>query len=208
MPANAGIQPEPLDSGCRRNDGGDTTMTAIYRHAWTSALLPVLLVWLDAAPLATQGRRIVDVVKVGDATSEREHRYAGEGVTEGVADGRTFREVRGWLSYSMAVYEDTEVTLACTFRGSEGRKIPFDLVVEGRKIATNTFVSTSSRPTIVDVRIPFGITKGLTAIHVMLRAVDGPTPALLELRTVQEHLERPFLPGRTEDVPGSASAAF
>jgi hypothetical protein len=167
------------------------------------ALLVVLpALWLPLA-VAAQGRRVVDVVMAGDAASERDHEYEGAGVTEGVIDGRTYRQASGSLSYSMAVYEDTEVTLACTFRGSEGRKIPFDLLVEGRKIATHVFVSPSSAPASVEIRVPFDITKGLTSIYVTLRAVDGPTPALLELRTVQEHLERP-----ADGVPEPARAAF
>jgi hypothetical protein len=182
----------------------NTTMTTICRRAWTS----VLLALSATAPLPAQGRRVVDVVKVGDPASERQHGYAGEGVTEGVAGGRTFRQAHGWLSYSLVVYEDTEVTLSCVFRGTEGRRLAFELLVEGRRIKTYTLVSFSSRPTNVDFPIPFEVTKGLTAIHVVLRAVNGAAPALLELRTVQEHLERPSLRDVPQLVPGPAGAAF
>jgi hypothetical protein len=140
---------------------------------------------------AGQGRRVVDVVKVGDPASEREHEFAGDGVTDGVADGRAFRQARGWLRYSLNVYDDSEVTLACTFRGSEGRTYVFDLLVEGRKVVTHTFVSPSSVPMKVEFRVPMSVTAGRTSISVMLRAVDGVTPGVIELRTVQEHLERP-----------------
>jgi hypothetical protein len=152
---------------------------------------------------AAQGRRVVDLVKAGNAASEREHDYDGAGATVEAIDGRTFRQARGWLSYSMTVYEDTEVTLACTFRGSDGQKIAYDLFVEGRKIVTHTFVSPSPAPVNVAFRIPFDVTRGLTSIHVMLKAAGGPTPGLLELRTVQEHLERP-----AGGVPEPACAAF
>ena len=123
-------------------------------------------------------------------------------------DGRTYREARGWLSYSMAVYEDTEVTLSCVFRGTEGRRLAFDLLVEGRPVKTHAVVSPSSRPASVEFRIPFEITKGLTVIHVTLRAVDGPTPALLELRTVQEHLEGPAAADALEQGPGQPAKPF
>jgi hypothetical protein len=176
--------------------------------AVASVLLAVLFALSVTAPLPAQGRRVVDIVKVGDAVNEREHGYAGELVTEGVADGRTFRQTHGWLGYSMAVYDDTEVTLSCVFRGTERRRLPFELLVEGRQIKTYTLVSSTSRPTNVDFPIPFEVTKGLTAIHVVLRAVDGPTPGLLELRTVQEHLERPSLRDISYEVPGSPTAAF
>ena len=165
-------------------------------------ILMLLALWLPPAA-AAPGLRVVDVVKAGDAASEREHDYEGAGATVEALDGRTLRQARGWLSYSMTVYEDTEVTLACAFRGSDGKKFVFDLLVEGRKIVTHTFVSPSPAPVMVEFRIPFEVTKGLTSIHVMLKAAAGPTPGLLELRTVQEHLERP-----ADGAPERARAAF
>ena len=172
-------------------------------------VLLIALLVLSLAPVAaSQGRRVVDVVNAGDAASEREHDYAGEGATAGVIDGRAYRQARGWLSYAMAVYDDTEVTLTCVFRGTEGRSLAFDLLVDGRPVKTRTVVPPSSLPAIVDLRIPFEITKGLTAIRVMLRAVDGPTPPLLELRTVQEHLERQPFAGRPARVPGLPGLTF
>jgi hypothetical protein len=152
-------------------------------------LVLVLLVASTGLAWAAQGRRVVDVVKVGDPASEREHEYAGEDVTRGVEDGRVYRQPGGWLRYSLTVYEDTEVTLACTFLGSSGRRLTFDLLVDGQTILSPTFVSPSAAPVAVDYTIPFRLTKGKTVISVTLRATGGPTPRLIELRTVQEHLE-------------------
>ena len=172
-------------------------------------MLLITLLVLSLVPVAaSQGLRVVDVVNAGDAASEREHDYAGEGATAGVIDGRAYRQARGWLSYSMAVYEDTEVTLSCVFRGTEGRSLAFDLLVEGRQVKTQTLGSPSAQPMSLDLLIPREITKGLTTIHVMLRAVDGPAPALFELRTVQEHLERPSLADIPNGVPSPTRAAF
>ena len=66
----------------------------------------------------------------------------------------------------------------------------FDLLVEGRKVLTHTFVTPSPAPTSLEFRLPRSHTKNLSSISVTLRGVDGPTPGLIELRTVQEHLER------------------
>ena len=88
------------------------------------------------------------------------------------------------------MYEDSEVTLGCTFRGTEGHSLVFDLLVEGRKVLTHTLVTPSAAPTSLEFRLPRSLTRNLTAISVTLRGVDGPTPGLIELRTVQEHLER------------------
>ena len=140
---------------------------------------------------AAQGRRVVDVVQVGDAVSEQEHGYAAEGATSEVRDGRTSRQATGWLRYTMKVYDDSEVTVACTFRGSEGRRLVFNLVVDGRVAVTHTFVSPSAAPVAVEFRVPEKLTLAKTKITVTLRGVNGPTPSVIELRTVQEHLERP-----------------
>ncbi len=161
------------------------------------AAVAILLICLSAAFGAPQVRRIVDVVKVGDPTNERDHDYAGEDVTRGVAGGRAFRQTRNWMRYALKVYEDTEVTVACTFAGSDGAHVPFELVVEDKPVATHMFTSSSLAPAVAELRIPFALTKGKTNIMVILRAAKGgtgPTPALLELRTIQDHLEHGPVP--------------
>ena len=140
----------------------------------------LVLLCAAAAPAAgAQGRRVVDLVTVGDRSNEWAHQYAGDEATEGVIDGKSFRQARGWLRYSLSVYQDSEVTLGCTFRGSEGRSLVFDLLVEGRKVLTHTLVTPSAAPTNLEFRLPRSFTRNLTAISVMLRGVNGPTPGLI-----------------------------
>ena len=70
--------------------------------------------------------------------------------------------------------------------------MPFELVVEDQLVATHVFTSPSTASTVAELRVPFALTKGKTNIMVMLRAAkgaSGPTPALLELRTIQDHPE-------------------
>jgi hypothetical protein len=156
-------------------------------------VLAILLACGTAGIARGQGRRVVDVVKVGDSVAERLHDYAGERVSDGpVEDGRRFRQALGWQRYTLAVYDDSEVALSFTFRGSEGRHAAFDLVVEGRKVTTHTFTSQSEVPAAIEIRLPMALTAGRTSLIVMLRAVDGPTPGLIELCALQEHLERPL----------------
>ena len=153
------------------------------------AALAILLLCFGAAPDVPQVRRIVDIVKVGDLANERDHDYAGEDVTAGLSAGKPFRQTRNWMRYALKVYEDTEVTVACTFVGGDA---PFELVVEDQLVATHVFTSPSRDPAVAELRVPFALTKGKTNIMVMLRAAkgaNGPTPALLELRTIQDHLE-------------------
>jgi len=133
---------------------------------------------------------VVDVVTLGDARSEQEHEYAGEAVTDGTVDGRVFRQTAAWQRVSLGVYDDTEVALIATFRGSAGQPIAFDLLVDGCTVEAPVFVSPSAAPVRVEYRVPFGCTRGATRICVTIRAVSGRSPGLIQLQTLQEHFER------------------
>jgi hypothetical protein len=160
-------------------------------------LRPILLALLLATgPAAAwpsgpsaQSRRIVDVVLAGDAKSEREHDYAGEGVATGTIGDRTFRQASGWLRFTLRTYDDTEVTLACLCRGSDGRRLTFELLVDGQSAGVHSFESPSSEPVLREYPVPERLTHAKGRISVELRGVGGPTPGIIELRTVQEHLE-------------------
>lgn len=153
----------------------------------TAAKRLVFLGILCTTIAARPDRRIVDRVTMGDVRSEQDHAYAGEDVSTGVAEGRTFRQARGWMRFALTVFDDTEVTVACTFLGT-GAPQTFDVIVENHLVTSYTF-SAADRSTI-ELRVPLEITKGHTNILVMLRATNGSrTPALLELRSVQDHNE-------------------
>ena len=132
-------------------------------------------------------RRVVDRVVIGDVRMEHDHAYAGDGVTAGVADGRAFRQARGWMRYALTVFDDTEVTVACTFLGSGSGPQMVDVLVENHVVASYIFRAVET--TTVEFRVPLEITKGRTNILVVLRATNGPTPSLVELRSVQDHNE-------------------
>ena len=135
---------------------------------------------------ARPDRRIVDRVTVGDVRGEADHAYAGADVTSGVSGGRAFREARGWLRYALTVFDDTEVTVAFTFLGADAPRT-FDVIVENHLVSSYAF--RSAVPATLELRVPLELTKGKTNILVTLRATNGPTPALLELRSVQDHNE-------------------
>ena len=142
-----------------------------------------------ASAVAGQARRVVDLVTVGAASSERDHEFSGAGVSTGVADGRTYREALGWQRYVLTVYEDSDVTLVCTFRGSNGPARPYVLEVEGTAVPVKPFTSATLAPVDVEIHVPAALSRRRTTIAVTIRAVDGPTPAVIQLKTVQEHLE-------------------
>ena len=138
-------------------------------------------------------RRVVDAVEVGNARSEAAHGYAGQDATAGMVNGRSYREARGWMHYTLNTFDDTDVTISSTFVASAGGRSDvsrtFDLVVEDSVIATRTIMFASSAPVVVEIGVPFAITKGKTNVVVIIRARGGMTPALRELRTIQDHHE-------------------
>ncbi len=96
-----------------------------------------------------------------DANSERDHRYKGENATEGYFEGRRTREARGgWFSYSLKVPADRAVTLVCTYRGSEGRRRSFDVMVDGEKVAAESLEYHPTEELDREYAIPESLTRG------------------------------------------------
>ncbi len=135
-------------------------------------------------------RRVVDTVIVGDPISEAQHGYVGHGDTLLVAEGAPARQARGSMRYALITFDDTEVTVACTFVGAVSGD--YDVVVEDSLIATKRYEATSAAPVVVELQVPFAVTKGKASIVVVLRARGGATPLLRELRTIQDHNEVSF----------------
>src|SRR5262249_40779429 len=84
----------------------------------------------DAARHQDALPRTVDMVDVSEDASEKAHAYVGEGVNQGFVEGRRFRDARaGFLAYELKITADQPVTLVCTYRGSEGQRRAFDVIV-------------------------------------------------------------------------------
>lgn len=149
-------------------------------------------VW-TAASVSVPDRRVVDTVIVGDAESEQMHGYAGHDDRAGVANDTTYREARGWMRYAMMTFDDTEVTIACTFAGGHAETRQYDVVVEDSVVAQRT-VPAAAPASVVEIRVPFAVTKGRTHVAVTLRGRSGPTPALRMLRILQDHHEFDAVP--------------
>lgn len=147
-----------------------------------------------AASARVPDRRVVDVAEVGNARSDATHGYAGHDVIDGVVDGKPFRQARGWMHFALATFDDTEVTVACTFVAIDTVARRYDIVVEDSLIATRTFAAQPAGPASIEVTVPFSLTKGKSNIAVVIRARGGPTPALRELRTIQDHHEVDLAP--------------
>jgi len=163
----------------------------VSRRAAT--LLLALSACLFATAALRRDRRVVDVAEAGDPRSEATHGFEGHEAIVGLADGKPFRQATGWMHYSLATFDDTEVTIAGTFVGldSSGRGVSrsYDVVVDDRLIASRTFTAPPGVQSVVEFAVPFTLTRGRTHIAIVIRARGGPTPALRELRTIQDHYE-------------------
>ena len=84
-------------------------------------------------------RRTIDIVSVHDAANEQQHGLQSENAADGYFEGQRTREARnGWFSYRVKVAANGPTTVACSYRGSEGRRRTFDILVDGEKIASET----------------------------------------------------------------------
>lgn len=144
-------------------------------------------------------RRVVDRVEVGQPGSEARHGYEGREALLGEVAGAAYRQTRQWLHFSLATYDDTDVTVEGTFIGTDGnaRSHTFDLVVQDSLIASRTLQLDTGADSTLSFPIPFSLTKGHSSIIVFVRARGGLTPALRELRTVQDHYETALVSTRS-----------
>ena len=120
--------------------------------------------------------RTVDVVVIGHAESEQEHRQQGERTAWGPFSDRAWRHADdgGWFSYDMQVLPDKPMTLLCTYWGSDSGNRQFDLLVNGTQIATQR-LDRDKPDEFFDVQypIPAALTRGQTTITVRFQAHPG-----------------------------------
>jgi len=83
-------------------------------------------------------RRTVDRVRIGIEKSERKHNLRGEKTGSGLFGGRRWRHAvgGGWFSYTLEVPEDGRCELMVTYWGSDRGNRVFDILIDGKKIAT------------------------------------------------------------------------
>ncbi|HUC77934.1 MAG TPA: DUF6805 domain-containing protein, partial [Vicinamibacterales bacterium] len=145
-----------------------------------------------AARRAELERRTLDIVVIDDAGSETAHALRSENAREGYFEGRRTREApNGWFSYDLNVRPDAPVTLVSGYRGSEGRKRVFDILVDGQKVATETLEYHPTEQLDREYLLPEGLTRGKQRVTVTFRAVDGATAgAVIDVRTVVVREER------------------
>jgi len=111
-----------------------------------------------------------------DGRLEREHDLKGKATQSGSAFGRRWRDARGggWFSYDMKVLPEQPVRLAVTYWGGDSGNRSFDILVDGKKIATQKLRALKPGQ-FVDVTydVPPAATKGKRKATVTFQAHPG-----------------------------------
>jgi len=131
--------------------------------------------------------RTIDRVDVDAAQSEKDHRLESDKATDAFFEGKRIREARGgWFSYQLKVAADRPVSIVCAFRGSEGRRRAFDVLVDGTKIASETLEYHPTEQLDREYAIPEPLTRGKAQVTVKFQAQSDNTTAgaLIDVRTV------------------------
>jgi hypothetical protein len=131
----------------------------------------------QAARRARQ-RRTVDAIEIGSYPSEKEHELDGQNMAVGDHNGRNWRHASdgGWIRYTMRVLPDVPMILSCTYWGSDTGARTFDVLVDGRKIATQKLDRDNPDEFFeVDYPIPPELTRGKEQVTVKFQAHRGHT---------------------------------
>ncbi|TWT82774.1 Non-reducing end beta-L-arabinofuranosidase [Planctomycetes bacterium CA13] len=83
--------------------------------------------------------RTIDVLRIGEMQPERDHNLKSKNSHAGEHQGRKWRDARGgWFSFEMQVDPTAANELQCTYWGGETGNRTFDILVNGKKIASQT----------------------------------------------------------------------
>ena len=159
-----GADPEAWISGARG-----------YRHLVYRNIYP----HIDKEEIERQlAARRIDVVSIGVRPSEQEHEFSGQNTQTGPHLGRRWRHAAngGFFGYTLAVSPDQPTTLRCTYWGSDSGPRTFDILVDERKIATQT-LDRDKPDEFFDVqyKLPVDLTRGKSKVTVKFQAHPGKT---------------------------------
>ncbi|MFO0887856.1 MAG: glycoside hydrolase family 127 protein [Isosphaeraceae bacterium] len=118
-------------------------------------------------------RRTVDQVKPGEEQNERDHKFEGEKTSAGTFGNRGWRHADdgGHFRYTVKVLPHQPQELSVTYWGSDRGRRVFDLLIDGKKIATETLEN--NRPEQFydqTYPLPEELTKGKSQVTVTFQA--------------------------------------
>ncbi|MBE7176697.1 MAG: glycoside hydrolase family 127 protein [Mucilaginibacter polytrichastri] len=116
--------------------------------------------------------RTVDALRIGEMQPERDHNFTGENTETGEEHGKKWRIARenGYLSFTMKVSPDKKNTLYCTYWGMDNRGRKFDILVDGKPLASEDLNQyKESRFYEIAYELPVELTKGKSAVTIKLQ---------------------------------------
>jgi uncharacterized protein len=90
----------------------------------------------DDARRMAEAARVVDDVRPGESQSETDHKLQSENSRTGDYFGRKWRDAAGWFSYEVKILPAQPQELVATFWGGDNGAREFDVIVDGKIIAT------------------------------------------------------------------------
>lgn len=141
--------------------------------------------------LAELERRTVDRFDIGQMQPERDHNLDGQRTRTGEFMGRRWRDCfdGGFFEFDMKVLDGQDTELICTYWGGDSGGREFDILVDGRKIATQKLENNHpGRFFEQSYFIPADLTAGKQKVRLRIQALPGKTGGgLFGCRTVRPH---------------------
>jgi hypothetical protein len=128
----------------------------------------------------------IDSVDPGSDESETSHGLQQASSTQPYFQGHRGREARnGWFSYALSVAPDRPLSLVCSYRGGEGRRRVFDVLVDGEKLKTESLPYHPTELLDYEYPVPPALTAGKTRVVVKFQSqADAATAAVFDIRIV------------------------
>jgi DUF1680 family protein len=135
----------------------DSRYMMYWRVTSPQAYETVLAAMSDAQRQALRlDRMTIDRVIPGEQQPEVEHGFRSEGAEAGVFRGASWRHAQapGWFSYELRVDPGKLQELSVRYWGNDHGSRTFDILINGRKLATENIAGKWNRDEFVDVRYP------------------------------------------------------
>ena len=131
--------------------------------------------------------RTIDLVDVTSDASEQAHGYKGQGDERGICRrAPVARRARRLPQLRAEGLPDAPVTIVATYRGGEGQRRVFDILVDGEKVASESLAYHPAELMDREYQIPERLTRGKSKITVRLEPqANARTGGVIELRSLR-----------------------
>lgn len=122
-------------------------------------------------------RRTVDAIATGEQQPEADHLMKNENSTKGNFNGKAWRDAKdgGYFSYVLSTEGKSDMSLLITYWGNETADREFDILVDGKVIASENLVGKWNKQEFVDVEyaLPDDALQGKKEITLTFQSKPG-----------------------------------